>query len=447
MNFKTFVLVSFLASIAATSWCKDLYVATNGSDSTTYAANDIDHPWLTIEYAWGSAQSGDIVFYRAGTYSITTSYDSLGNADNVTHQPYNGETVIWDTNQTLEAIRVGNEYITIDGFIIDGSSLTGSEAGFFRVGYDNPATHFTLKNCTATIGFCSDNCGVVHARSTYANYLKVENNTLTGSGFGGGGISNSSVVWLDALLYAEIINNTISYAPVGIYYKHSNERLVDAGPLIQNNYVYNCSRNGMLLHCNYGRIINNLLVDASISSGQNGGESDPGGAGSDYNEYSHNTLYNTHWSSVCADGSDPGSTHNIVSNNIFYGYPFRPEFENSCSEDMFLSGDYNLFPSGTAVIYRSTNYTLSAWQSVYSTDINSISDEPLFVGAGSPASISDYALTTESPGYQDCADGTDMGADVSLVGVNASSGGIRKTYDAGSSAMTFGGSTPTTFAE
>jgi hypothetical protein len=64
-------------------------------------------------------------------------------------------------------------------------------------------------------------------------------------------------------------------------------------------------------------------------------------------------------------------------------------------------------------------YDLPAWRTSNSSDAHSLSATPTFVGGSSPATISGFALTSGSTGHNAASDGTDMGANVSLVGPNA----------------------------
>jgi hypothetical protein len=79
-----------------------LFVSPTGSDSVTRAGNDIDHPWLTVSKAVTTAEAGDTVYFRSGTYTISSSIDtsSSGNAGTeanpITYKPYPSETATID---------------------------------------------------------------------------------------------------------------------------------------------------------------------------------------------------------------------------------------------------------------------------------------------------------------------------------------------------------------
>lgn len=69
------------------------YVATNGSDANN--GTSVSTPFLTIQKAAFTAQAGDTVTIRGGTYRETVTPIHSGNAGNkITYQNYSGETVI-----------------------------------------------------------------------------------------------------------------------------------------------------------------------------------------------------------------------------------------------------------------------------------------------------------------------------------------------------------------
>lgn len=418
--FSALIIILLLSSSVS---AKDLYVSPSGDDSVTYANNSINNPWQTVAYAWTHAQSGDIVYYRAGTYRFTSTLNYYPYADNVTHKNYNNETVSWTSSLTGSTVYVDEPYITVDGINIDASALADADDGFFNVGYTRSATNFTLKNSVVTVGAASDNAGVVYARSETANYITVENCKIQGEGPDAGS-GNTSGIWVDRLQYATFKNNEIYNVQTGIYFKHSNARTPGTGPTIENNYIHDCGRAAILIAFNYGTVRNNLFVNANVVSGMDGGTGS-GGTGSDYNTFNHNTFYNSQWRSYCpSSAGDSGATNNTVTNNVFYGRAFGPEFESpECAENMYLTTNYNLYPTPTAVAHRSENYTLANWRTLTGGDADSLSATPFFVGAKSPVTVADYALAAGSPGLEAASSGGDMGADVEFVAVRAMVGG------------------------
>jgi hypothetical protein len=87
----------------------DYYVATDGNDSDpgTYA-----EPWLTVQKAFNTADAGDTVYFRGGTYLPTTRSliapqrdPAVGNSGTVANPicyfAYTGETVIFDYKNSI----------------------------------------------------------------------------------------------------------------------------------------------------------------------------------------------------------------------------------------------------------------------------------------------------------------------------------------------------------
>ena len=75
----------------------------------------------------------------------------------------------------------------------------------------------------------------------------------------------------------------------------------------------------------------------------------------------------------------------------------------------------------TEINFQGTTYnSVASWNSnsvPANQDANSIDGVPTFVGGSTPSTIAGYALANGSNGILAASDGTDMGADVSIVGV------------------------------
>ncbi|CAH1192465.1 hypothetical protein PAECIP111891_00313 [Paenibacillus allorhizoplanae] len=87
------------------------YVATNGSDSNN--GTSLSTPFLTIQKAALTAQAGDIVNIRGGTYRETVTPANSGTTGNkITYQNYSGETVIVSGNDVVSGwtVDTGNIY-------------------------------------------------------------------------------------------------------------------------------------------------------------------------------------------------------------------------------------------------------------------------------------------------------------------------------------------------
>jgi hypothetical protein len=392
---------------------KYLYVSTNGSDSVSYANNDINSPWLTPQKAWYNAQAGDIVYFRSGTYTISGTIDTTrtngydGRLDAwIEFTSYGSENVtIRGTNTPLETMfKIGRKYNYIHHLNFD---INGDARGFM-VGYDlsagvDPVTGFRVEHCTFsnwadgdnhTPFYIGENCVSVKAKEIILRY-----NTITGRS--SASYQNYGGIILFGVDNYTIENNEISHVVRGIFLKHSSRNYADTGKKVRYNWIHDqqvstSASSGRLgaiaLSDNYVTVSHNIC-----HHGINVGEDGQGGAGSpigNYNIIDHNTGM-----AIQLEADKFGdSINNIITNNIV------------ASRTIAGSGntwDYNIYTSGDAIGDNDLGNT-----------------QPIFVGGTNPTTILGFALTSSSPGYRNASDLTDKGANVSKVGVNALSGEI-----------------------
>ena len=76
---------------------------------------------------------------------------------------------------------------------------------------------------------------------------------------------------------------------------------------------------------------------------------------------------------------------------------------------------------GKAVVENKIYYDINRWKAYYGQDVNSVEGSPTLSGGASPTTVSGFALSPVSIGYQSASDGKDIGADVSLVGIGDTS--------------------------
>jgi len=142
-NTKYFLLVGLavgcflLTTIAATA--APYYVAPDGDDSNP---GTIDQPWATVEHAYTTVNPGDTVYFREGTYVISSRLSDgphgTSEAERTTFVNYAGETVIWDENQLVKPFHLNCDYLTIDGVEITNGANYGIELA---------GSHITIRNC------------------------------------------------------------------------------------------------------------------------------------------------------------------------------------------------------------------------------------------------------------------------------------------------------------
>ena len=429
-----YLIVLFLL-VATSAPCKDLFVSTTGSDAVTYANNDIDHPWLTILKAMQNVQAGDVVYFREGTYTIpsggitiTTGFSAGSSGSPIRFTSYPGETATWYSTQTNVTIRVGRDYWHFDNldFLHEPSGSMSGDRGFFQCGYSTTgANGFWVKDSTFEMTGCGDNYGAVHLKmeSGGCNLVEIENNVIVNSNAGRcSGTTNTSGIITFLNKTVKILNNEIYGPPMGIYIKHGSSDTTCANYdfQIKNNWVrYNYRR--AFFNNSHCVVVENNIFDgrgASGDSSDNGASQfneSNGGAGSDYVTINHNTFLG----GVVFNEDDNGVQNATFTNNLVYDRVFNIHpYTYGTSGDGNVDADYNLYKTSTAVRVDNTNYTLAQWQSASSEDANALSATPTFTSTDFD-SVDDFALTSGSAGYQACADGSDMGADITLVGVDA----------------------------
>lgn len=381
---KHVVLTLVLFLLATDHVCaKSLYVSTTGNDATSYATNDIDNPWLTPLQAWTAALAGDTVYFRGGTYLITeaivTKYiGAAGTAGSpITFRSYPGEQAVFDTNIIGYVFGIQRDYNTI--YDID---FTGTAATWFYLGEDNSAHHFEIRNCTVQLGTGGDNTGFVKT-SARSDYLVVENCDITGPGQDVH--LNTSCLYVGSADYLTVKNNTLRSAPIGIYFKTDNDE--NSGNEIAYNFIYDCSRNSIQTNSQYTNFHDNIIGPDCGSFQIN---EDNGFALGDNNTVSHNTIFS---GGLVLNSNLTGADNNTITNNIVSA-------RTTCCDGN--TWDYNLYVIGDAI---------------GANDIANTS--PTYTGGAVPSTIADYVITSESAGYLAGSDSKSMGADVALVGVDA----------------------------
>jgi hypothetical protein len=120
--------------------------------------------------------------------------------------------------------------------------------------------------------------------------------------------------------------------------------------------------------------------------------------------------------------------NNIIyagSNPAFWIWRYMPK--DSIGSQ--TTSDYNLYYSTIATPFAEYNafYTFFAWQNYSKMDFHSIFARPQFADSVG----GDYSLQASSPGWHKCADGSDMGADMSTIPIGGVSDTISPTVPQG----------------
>lgn len=140
----------------------------------------------------------------------------------------------------------------------------------------------------------------------------------------------------------------------------------------------------------------------------------------------HNTVYNCRYSCTLFYEDGDGARNTRVRDNIFNAYQGAsweyanwPYNENDGNNNF---SDYILYSQSIAKPIKEADneYSLDQWRSNLHSDYDnhSIHADPEFVNlSGNMNQIADFALSTESPGYQEASDAKDMGINSQLVGI------------------------------
>jgi hypothetical protein len=391
-------------ALAGNLWAKDLFVSTAGSDSVTYANNDISHPWLTPQNAWNSAKAGDIVNFRAGTYNITSliNTNSTGNSGTssawITFQSYSGESVVIRATASMDMmLQVAKNYYRVKNLTFDCNALAARGIGIGWYDSNYAVTGFEADGVAVINWRTGDNACAFYVGSSSAavraTSVTIKNCAITGASSASGLNQNYSGIMVFGADDFHLENNEITQVRHGIYLKHSSINYSNHGDTVKNNYIHAMHPSGgnghasINVNTNYTTIQNNIL-ETYIDLGE---DAQTGGSvNGNYCIINHNT---------CQNGitlkNDGGSSYNTITNNIFTNRTIEGGSGNTWN--------YNMFASGAAI---------------GANDLGSRS--PVFTGGSSPSTISGFALTSSSPGKNAASDGKDIGADVTKVGINSS---------------------------
>jgi hypothetical protein len=407
-------VIAATALVAGHAEAKDLFVATNGNDSVSYAANDQSNPWRTLEFAVPQVRAGDTLFVRGGTYQATASIDVdsrtgvgySGTAQSwVRIQNFPGENAIIDLSTVPEWLFiVGLHYWEISGLEFRNALIV-----VYVGGTALNTTNVTVRNLKVTMNRGGDNRAAIAFGPT-AGYGIADGNEVVGPGSDGGVTihNNTGCIHIDKVETVKVLNNRLSNCPNGIHFKHANNNVPTSEIEIAYNLFENCGRSGLHYNGNFGFIHDNIFGPGAFFTMPlpNGG---PGGHN---NRIEHNTFVGSGISLTDASGD---LQNVVIRNNIFTSAvdisKYRPMVHNTAL-------DYNLHPTGTAVNEFGVTYTLPQWRSYYGGSSSSIAASPTFVGGAQPSTVDGYRLSTGSAGVGQASDGTDLGARLDLFGTS-----------------------------
>lgn len=417
--------LSLLVSIgySSSASAKDLYVAPSGNDGVSYASNSISAPWKTIDHGLYNLKAGDHLYIRGGTY--TPRYPVWLGTD------YNRQTKGGDPNETLNSesgtasspviiesyqgeqvtVDLGNiggastAYVNLDGksyWTFRGLTFINSLM-VFKVGEDRLTEGSVFEKLNVTANRGGDNVAAIHIWGSNGENTTIRNCILKGPGQNVH--ANTGTIYVKGVNRLKILNNVLSNAPIGIYYKHRNTA-TSAGQAsieIAYNYITNTTRASLEYNASFSSIHDNItgVNTAPMHFGDANGA-----AGADYNKIEHNTfLSGSIRFDSAVDSSDPfpGVVGNSVVNNIVL-QPIEVMLYRSVNNTNTIGK--NLFASSGMI---------DSYNDVVRMSADSIIGAPTFTGGSAPSTISGFALASGSRGENAGTDGRDMGADVSRI--------------------------------
>jgi parallel beta-helix repeat protein len=439
-----FVLLSILFS--KTILAGDYYVANNGTATWSNSVNKASP--CSIYTAMNNAVAGDVVHFKGGTYDIP--YRDVSNWVGLIHpansgSPGNPITFIADNEEQETVLNVSGDYgsddfvilfatgennshIIFDGFKIQGNGgqKASGVAGFGAT--SSPTEGLVFRNLTIDGGtnFIQSTNNREGIRLENTNGAKIYNNRIynyrhTNDWY------NTAAIKMYKNDGTIIEHNEIYDNSAGIYLKSRNN-----DSTIRYNYVHDTAHHGIYIgmyvttdyrNSHNNKIHNNLVTNVGYMGIST--RTEDGAYGNDNHIY-NNTIYNCKYSIWTGDGS-----RGKVYNNVVVPWEestYHPAVIAKNNWD-FLLYDYNLWSSNRNFkvtknfeVSGMTQYSsLSAFRNsgvADSVGSHSVYGAPGFANnSGTMQVISDFTLTSSSPGYRSGNDGQDIGANIELVGL------------------------------
>ncbi|MHA1336647.1 MAG: hypothetical protein ACTSPW_13050 [Promethearchaeota archaeon] len=413
---------------------EEYHVGKYGNDSIGDGSKE--NPWLTLRYAFSQMQISDTLTIHAGIYhesNLKVTWYGTSQRPAVIRN-YNNEEVIIDGglgNESKDAVieidedRDGN---AVRHLIIEGLKITGGggyETGNIKVGEDTYCENIVIRNCELWHG----GSGAGHynpAIITFKHSINslIENCVIYGDGVGNndrGGIK----IWRHNRNLIIRNNEIFGLDRKGIDNKHGSS---DQNLVIQYNFIHDIGGIGILINADNSIVEHNVLYNVGLSY-KNGSivvyyeAGFPGGSGT---IISHNTILNGKMGIILDHGNSTNLKNCIVRDNIIA--ESRSSYVPELSIATYLNGsydhnhtiDYNCyFNSNFSEVIREFEklYSLSDWQAHSNQDYHSIQEDPKFENnSGKYEEILDFKVSPNSSASRAASDGTDMGANVFLVG-------------------------------
>lgn len=367
------------------------YVSPTGNDANP---GTLTLPWKTPAKAGTTAQAGDTVIFRGGTYYSQLAPKNSGDTTNgwITFKAYPGEEpiIIHDAYFSKGVNIDGVNYIKIIG-------LTAVAAGENGPGISiNNAHHIHILNClvrdSATSGIATTN-GI--------DYITIEGNTIHGNSnigqYNGSGISiwnSGGPIFDNAGGYHIIIKNNLIY----------NNRNLTAEPSDGNGIILDNNDQGGTVDSQLPKtlVANNVIFD-------NGGRCIHVRNSSNADVLNNSCYHNLETEKV-AEGCNGeitlqhtntySSSVNIqVYNNIVYGKG------GTCNQGRSQAYLFQVFCNSIYCPQYRSDYNLWYNGAVKQLGSNDITANPLFINPSLDPNLANFKTTTTSPAVDS---GTDL---------------------------------------
>ena len=428
------------------------YVSPTGSASWANATN-ISTP-TDIVTAFHNATAGNVVCFRGGTYNHNyvqqSDYDQQelqpnhsGTSSNwITFQAYPGETPViniigTDNSGTFAgyvASAIGvylQSYIVFDGLHIINDG--GVHHPRIHIGaaaeYDPPHStgNVIIKNCDINGGSTilpalHDNSEDIRLDS--ASHVTIQNNRIYNSRTSDD-YHNSSAIKTYNTDHTVVKNNEIYNNSNGVYFKRDCQQCE-----ISYNYIHDNYEGGYFQQYNTNWEQADLLVyqnvwanNAYLNMDMDNDQSE-GAVSNDWLVYNNTWWNSTGGMSFMGTAQGHGATfyNNIVGASSF--------LLSGAGSSYLKAEDHNLFNTSSFDIFlrsgggRTDYYSLASWQASAELDggghpgaNDSVSAVSFTNGSGNYSLLSDFALQSGSPAKGTGRSGADMGANISLVGI------------------------------
>lgn len=430
-RYKIIFLILFsLFGLAQKSLAADLHVGS-------------EQPYSTIASAISASSYGDNIIIHEGTYGeyylSPKSGTTLISAKRFDSNIYGNEDMpVVDAGQTSYTGTSDNYdtfvfYPAKSDVVIDGLKIKGG--GWCNINFaDVSNTNITIQHCILEhnhwVGsYNPDNGAAIYIKAGNNN-ITIQHNTIyvTKGGVNGiQGYQSSEIVIRNNDIHMSN-DGTWSESSHGIFWKHASTGTLT----VENNVVHSTcgsSSAGIFIRQIGATVKNNLIIGSDIGYGIITGM-EMGYDNCNNITFTHNTVYGARSNGNRYEGSTYPN-NNTFTNNVYVNNASPHEYGLFCAwyygaswTSYAVNTDYNCYYQPTSETMFNIGYspsyvyTLAQWQNL-GHDAHSIVELPGFKNtSGAFSEIADFEIIS-GDANNGASDGTDMGANISLVGPDA----------------------------